>query len=87
MVECSDKHGRDAVNRRAVFFVKRGKRLARIERLAREDHRATCCHTRKHSKHHAKAVIQRHRNAKGVIFCQPQRHPDESRVIDDVAVR
>ena len=81
-----DEHGGHAIERRAARLRNRIQRLRRIEAFAGKHHRRALRHAAQHPHHHAETVVERHRDAQGVLFGQPDAAGDEARIVDDVAV-
>ena len=86
LLQHGDEHGRHAVERGAAGLGHRIQRLRRIEALARKHHRRALRDAAQHAHHHAETVVERHRNAQGVLLGQPDAVGDEARIVDDVAV-
>ena len=86
MIEFGDEHRRHAVERGAFFLRDGLQRRQRIKALAGIDHGGAERDGREIAHHHAKAVIERHRNADAVVLGQAHRAADEIAVVEDVVV-
>ncbi len=87
MVEFGDEHRGHAVQRRAFLPLDGLQRRQGIKTLAGIDHGGAAGDRSKIAHHHAKAMIERHRNADAVGLGEAHRAADEIAVVEDVVVR
>ena len=87
VVELRDKHGRDAVERRAAFRFNGRERASRIEPLAGHDDARPVAGTGQIADDHAEAVVERHRHAHPIDFGVAEHLAAEEAVVQDVVVR
>src|ERR1700733_14117568 len=87
MVQFSDEHGWDTVQRRAVFVCHRLQRCERIEAFAGEHNCRAVRDARQIADHHAEAVIQRYWDANLVLLGVGHCLAKEVAVVEDVVVR
>jgi hypothetical protein len=87
MVELRDEHRRHPVKRGTAFRLDGLQGGERGETLARIDHRRAVRQAAEIADHHAKAMVERHRDANPVAVGEFHRLGDEKAVVEDVVVR
>src|SRR5437016_3382295 len=87
MLELGDEHRRHAVDRRAALLLNRAEGRLGVERLGRNDDRATVSERTEVAHHTAEAVIERYRHQDAIVLGITERLADEEAVVEDVVVR
>ena len=82
MLKLGDEHGRHAVERRAALGLDRAQGLQRIEKVGGNHHGGAVYDAVHVAQHHAKAVVERHRDADPVVLGQLHAIADQHAVVD-----
>ena len=82
-----DKHGGYAVDTGAAFALDAAQHGRRIKSRAGYDHCRAVGGAAQIGHHHAKAVIEGHRDAQPIVFREREQFGGEVPVVEDVAVR
>src|ERR1041385_517842 len=87
MIQFSDEHGGNTVKSCATLAGNCFQRMQGAKVRRREDHRSAVRNTGQVSKHHAEAMIKRHRNTESVSFGQAHPFSNPKTVVEKVVVR
>jgi hypothetical protein len=87
VIQLGNEHRRDPVEDVATFCLNGLQRPERIKGLGWIDHRCCMGHTTEVSHHHAKTMIQRHRNAHARTGLDPGRLSHKEGVVDQIMMR
>ena len=82
-----DEHGRNTVHRRAPFILNGFHHCLGVKERGRDHHGGPVRHACHIREHHAKAVIERNRNAELVLFGKLHAVTDDHTVVEDRVVR
>src|SRR5262249_840688 len=86
VVQLSNKHGRNAMKRRATLIRDRFENCQRIEGFGWVDHRGAMRYACQIAQHHTEAVIQRHGNAQSILMPEPHSLAYEEPIVQDIMV-